>query len=110
MESNRSRIFMSSDLIDAMLIAWDKANAPLASIMPPASETHQCAKSRKSSSRRPAALTRALSLPAAIGAGPAMCRNFATILRGCRRLGWQPQRHSTDAVRYAVERILANGF
>ena len=25
-------------------------------------------------------------------------------------LGWQPQRHSTDAVRYAVERILANGF
>jgi UDP-glucose 4-epimerase len=25
-------------------------------------------------------------------------------------LGWRPQRHSTDAVRYAVERILANGF
>ena len=25
-------------------------------------------------------------------------------------LGWQPQRHSTDAVRHAVERILANGF
>jgi len=25
-------------------------------------------------------------------------------------LGWQPARTSTDAVRYAVERILANGF
>jgi UDP-glucose 4-epimerase len=25
-------------------------------------------------------------------------------------LGWQPQRHSTEAVRYAVERIVANGF
>jgi hypothetical protein len=25
-------------------------------------------------------------------------------------LGWRPQRHSTEAVRHAVERILANGF
>jgi len=25
-------------------------------------------------------------------------------------LGWRPQRHSTDAVRHAVERIKANGF
>jgi UDP-glucose 4-epimerase len=25
-------------------------------------------------------------------------------------LGWTPQRHSTDAVRHAVARILANGF
>jgi UDP-glucose 4-epimerase len=25
-------------------------------------------------------------------------------------LGWQPRRHSTDAVRHAVDRILANGF
>jgi UDP-glucose 4-epimerase len=25
-------------------------------------------------------------------------------------LGWRPERHSTAAVRYAVERILANGF
>ena len=25
-------------------------------------------------------------------------------------LGWRPRRHSTDAVRHAVERILANGF
>ena len=27
-----------------------------------------------------------------------------------RALGWQPQRGSTDAVRHAVARILANGF
>jgi UDP-glucose 4-epimerase len=27
-----------------------------------------------------------------------------------RALGWQPRRHSTEAVRYAVECILANGF
>jgi len=25
-------------------------------------------------------------------------------------LGWQPHRHSTDAVRFSAERILANGF
>jgi hypothetical protein len=25
-------------------------------------------------------------------------------------LGWRPQRYSTEAVRHAVERILANGF
>jgi len=24
--------------------------------------------------------------------------------------GWRPQRHSTEVVRYAVERILADGF
>jgi UDP-glucose 4-epimerase len=25
-------------------------------------------------------------------------------------LGWQPRRHSTEAVRFAVKRIRANGF
>ena len=35
---------------------------------------------------------------------------FRYDLSRLQALGWQPQRHSTEAVRYAVERILANGF
>jgi hypothetical protein len=30
--------------------------------------------------------------------------------RRLQALGWRPQRHSTEAVRYTVERIFANGF
>jgi hypothetical protein len=62
------------------------------------------AKSPRSWWARRVAGTRASSIPAGIAAGPAMFRVFATIL------GWQPRRHSTEPVRYAVERILANGF
>jgi UDP-glucose 4-epimerase len=41
---------------------------------------------------------------------PGDVRRFRYDTSRLEALGWHPQRHSTDAVRYAVERILANGF
>ena len=98
------------DLIDAMLIAWDKANSPLA--------VYHAAGIGNTSVREIAEITVAAAGRAdtrIVYAGgdrgwPGDVPRFRYDISRLQTLGWQPQRHSTDAVRYAIERILANGF
>jgi len=99
-----------SDLIDAVLTAWDKADAPYA--------VYHAAGIGSTSVREIAEIV----VAAAGGAGtrivftggdrgwPGDVPRFRYDISRLQALGWHPARHSTDAVRHAVERILANGF
>jgi UDP-glucose 4-epimerase len=98
------------DLVDAMLMVWDKAQAPY--------NVYHAAGIGNTSVREIAEI-----VVAAAG-----CKDTRIVFTGGERgwpgdvprfhydisrlkaLGWEPRRHSTDAVRYAVQRILANGF
>ena len=80
------------------------------SITLPESAIHRYGKSQKSLLLRRAELILAWSLPVEIGAGRAMCRGSATTLLGCELWAGSRSASSTDAVRHAVARILANGF
>ena len=98
------------DLIDAILIAWDKADAPLS--------VYHAAGMGNTSVREIAEIV----------VGAAGCSDTRIVFNGGDRgwpgdvpsfyydtsrlsaLGWQPKRHSTAAVCHAVNRILANGF
>jgi UDP-glucose 4-epimerase len=99
-----------SDLIDAMLIAWDKVNAPLA--------VYHAAGLGTTSVREIAEIVvtaagRADTRVVFTGGDrgwPGDVPRFRYDTTRLRALGWQPQRGSTDAVRHAVARILANGF
>lgn len=98
------------DLIDAMMTVWDKANAPLS--------VYHAAGIGHTSVREIAEIVVAAAGSADTriiftggdrgwpGDVPRFCYDISRL----QALGWQPQRHSTDAVRYAVHRILANGF
>jgi UDP-glucose 4-epimerase len=98
------------DLIDAILIAWDNAVGPLA--------VYHAAGIGVTSVREIADI-----VVSAVGHGPARISftggergwpgdvpRFRYDISRLQALGWQPKRHSTDAVRHATERILANGF
>ncbi len=99
-----------SDLIDAMLIAWDKSEACFA--------VYHAAGIGNTTVREIAEIVAA----AAGGADtrivftggdrgwPGDVPQFRYDTSRLQALGWQPRRGSTDAVRYAVERILSNGF
>jgi UDP-glucose 4-epimerase len=99
-----------SDLIDAMLIAWDKVSAPLA--------VYHAAGLGTTSVREIAEIVvtaagRADTRVVFTGGDrgwPGDVPRFRYDTTRLRALGWQPQRGSTDAVRHAVARILANGF
>lgn len=99
-----------SDLIAAILTAWDKAEEPLA--------VYHAAGAGMTSVRQIAEI-----VVAAAGRGdtrivytggdrgwPGDVPRFRYDVTRLQGLGWHPQRESTVAVRYAVERILANGF
>lgn len=98
------------DLIDAMMTAWDRADAPLS--------VYHAAGIGQTSVREIAEIVVAAAGSADTriiftggdrgwsGDVPRFCYDISRL----QALGWQPQRHSTDAVRYAVHRILANGF
>lgn len=99
-----------SDLVDAILIAWDKAPAPFS--------VYHAAGIGNTSVREIAeiviaaagcAQTRIVFTGGDRG-WPGDVPRFRYDTSRLQALGWQPQRHSTDAVRHAVERILANGF
>ena len=98
------------DLIDAMMIAWDKTDAPLS--------VYHAAGIGQTSVREIAEIVVAATGSAntrVIFTGgdrgwPGDVPRFRFDSSRLQGLGWQPQRHSTDAVRYAVRRILANGF
>jgi UDP-glucose 4-epimerase len=98
------------DLIDAILTAWDKAEGPLA--------VYHAAGLGNTSVREIAEIVVAAAGRAdtrVIFTGgdrgwPGDVPSFRYDISRLQALGWQPQRHSTDAVRHAVERIRANGF
>jgi UDP-glucose 4-epimerase len=98
------------DLIDALMIAWDKADTSFA--------IYHAAGIGLTSVREIAEI-----VVAAVGRAdtrmlftggdrgwPGDVPRFRYDTSRLQALGWHPQRHSTDAVRYSVERILANGF
>lgn len=99
-----------SDLIDAMLIAWDRADDRFA--------VYHAAGIGNTSVREIAEIvvaaagrrdTRVVFTGGDRG-WPGDVPRFRYDTSRLQALGWQAQRGSTDAVRYAVERILANGF
>ncbi|MGP8121477.1 MAG: NAD-dependent epimerase/dehydratase family protein, partial [Xanthobacteraceae bacterium] len=98
------------DLIDAMITAWDKADTPLS--------VYHAAGIGQTSVREIAEIVVAAAGSAdtrVIFTGgdrgwPGDVPRFCYDISRLQALGWQPQRHSTDAVRHAVQRILTNGF
>ncbi len=72
------------DLIDAILVAWDKSDCHSLSITRPGLAARRSAKSLRLSWRGPDAQTRASCLRAVTVAGPAMCHNSVTIRPDCR--------------------------
>jgi UDP-glucose 4-epimerase len=98
------------DLIDAMLTAWDKANSSFA-VYHAAGIGHTSV--REIAEIVVAAAGRAdtrLIFTGGDRGWPGDVPRFRYDISRLQTLGWQPRRHSTDAVRYAVERILTNGF
>jgi UDP-glucose 4-epimerase len=110
-DGNQSKPYLYvRDLIDAMLIAWDNANGPF--------NVYHAAGIGSTTVREIAGIVVA-------AAGRSDTRivftggdrgwvgdvpQFRYDTSRLQALGWDPRRHSTDAVQYAVERILANGF
>ena len=98
------------DLIDAALIAWDKANAPFA--------VYHAAGIGHTSVREIAEIVVAkagradtrIVFTGGDRGWPGDVPRFSYDTTRLQALGWRPQHHSTDAVRRAVDRILANGF
>lgn len=98
------------DLVDAILIAQEKSRGPLS--------VYHAAGLGETPVREIAEIVVALAGRTDIRirytggdrGWPGDVPKFRYDISRLQALGWQPQRHSTDAVRYAVERILANGF
>jgi UDP-glucose 4-epimerase len=98
------------DLVDAILTAWDRAEEPF--------EVYHAAGAGMTSVREIAAIVVAAAGRAdtrIIYTGgdrgwPGDVPRFRYDVSRLQALGWRPQRGSTEAVRYAVERILGNGF
>lgn len=98
------------DLIEAIFIAWDAVDAPFS--------VYHAAGTGNTSVREIAEIVIAAAGQSDTqmiftggdrgwrGDIPRFCYDTSRL----QKLGWQAQRHSTEAVRHAVERILANGF
>jgi UDP-glucose 4-epimerase len=99
-----------ADLVDAILLACEKSSGPLS--------VYHASGIGETSVREIAEI-----VLAATGRADAKIRytggdrgwpgdvpRFRYDISRLQALGWTPQRHSTDAVRHAVERIQANGF
>jgi UDP-glucose 4-epimerase len=98
------------DLVDAILVAWDKADAPFSVFHASGIEStsvREIAEIVVAAAGRPD--TR-LRFTGGDRGWPGDVPKFSYDISRLKALGWQPRRHSTDAVRFAVERILANGF
>src|SRR6202163_1319285 len=110
-DGNQSKPYLYvGDLVAAALTAWDKAEGPLA--------VYHAAGIGTTSVREIVEI-----VVAAAGRGdtrivysggdrgwPGDVPRFRYDISRLQALGWQPRRHSSEAVRYAAERILANGF
>jgi len=98
------------DLIDAILVAWEQSSGPLA--------VYHAAGVGETSVQEIAEIV--LAATGHAGAAirctggdrgwPGDVPKFRYDISRLQALGWRPRRHSTDAVRLAVERIKANGF
>ncbi|MDB5601060.1 MAG: NAD-dependent epimerase/dehydratase family protein [Xanthobacteraceae bacterium] len=98
------------DLVDAILVAWDKADAPFSVFHASgidSTSVREIAEIVVAAAGRPD--TR-LRFTGGDRGWPGDVPKFSYDISRLKALGWQPRRHSTDAVRFAVERILANGF
>jgi UDP-glucose 4-epimerase len=99
-----------ADLVDAILIAWEKSDKPL-SVYHAAgigtTSVREIAEIVVAAAGRPD--TRILYAGGDRG-WPGDVPSFRYDSSRLQALGWQPQWHSTEAVRYATARILANGF
>jgi UDP-glucose 4-epimerase len=99
-----------ADLVDAILVAWSKSSGPLA--------VYHAAGIGETSVREIAEIVLAATGHADANirftggdrGWPGDVPRFRYDISRLQALGWRPQRHSTDAVRHAVERIKANGF
>ena len=110
-DGNQSKPYLYvRDLVDAVLVAWDKANAPFA-VYHAAGLGHtsvrEIAEIVVAAAGRPD--TRIIFTGGDRG-WPGDVPRFRYDTTRLQALGWRPQHHSTDAVRYAIDRILANGF
>jgi UDP-glucose 4-epimerase len=110
-DGNQSKPYLYvGDLIDAMLTAWDKADTPFA--------VYHAAGVGSTSVREIAEIVVAAAgredtqiiYSGGDRGWPGDVPHFRYDISRLQALGWQPRRHSTDAVRHAVERILSNGF
>ena len=110
-DGNQSKPYLYvGDLIEAVFTVWDKAERPLT--------VYHAAGIGTTSVREIAEMvvaaagrddTRIVYTGGDRG-WPGDVPRFRYDISRLQALGWRPQRHSTEAVRYAVERILANGF
>jgi UDP-glucose 4-epimerase len=99
-----------ADLVDAILVAWQKSSGPLA--------VYHAAGIGETSVREIAEIVLAaaghpdtkIRYTGGDRGWPGDVPKFRYDISRLQALGWRPQRHSTDAVRHAVERIRANGF
>jgi UDP-glucose 4-epimerase len=99
-----------ADLIDAILLVWEQTSGALS--------VYHAAGIGETSVREIAEIVVAAAgrpnTEIRFGAGdrgwPGDVPKFRYDVARLQTLGWQPRRHSTEAVRLAVERIRANGF
>jgi UDP-glucose 4-epimerase len=110
-DGNQSKPYLYvGDLVGAVLTAWDKTQGPFA--------VYHAAGIGTTSVREIAEIVVAaagrkdarLVYTGGDRGWPGDVPRFRYDISRLQALGWRPQRHSTEAVRYAVERILANGF
>jgi UDP-glucose 4-epimerase len=99
-----------TDLIDAIMTAWEKSSGPL-SVYHAAgigeTSVREIAEIVRAAAGRPDARIR---YTGGDRGWPGDVPRFRYDITRLQALGWQPRRHSTDAVRHAVERVMANGF
>lgn len=98
------------DLVDAILTAWDKADVPLSVYHASGignTTVREIAEIVVAAAGRPD--TRLVYTGGDRG-WPGDVPSFSFDNSRLQALGWHPKRNSTEAVRHAVERILANGF
>jgi UDP-glucose 4-epimerase len=98
------------DLIDAILLAFDKSSTPLAVYHAAgigSTSVREIAEIVVSATGRTNARIR---YTGGDRGWPGDVPKFSYDISRLEALGWQPRRHSTDAVRFSVDRILANGF
>jgi UDP-glucose 4-epimerase len=99
-----------ADLVDAILLAWEKSSGPLS--------VYHAAGIGETSVREIAEIVRAAAGSSETSirytggdrGWPGDVPKFRYDISRLQALGWQPKRHSTDAVRHAVARIQTNGF
>lgn len=98
------------DLVDAIMIAWEKAPPPYAVFHASgigATTVRDIARMVVEAAGRPETRIR---YAGGERGWPGDVPQFRYDISRLQALGWTPRRHSTEAVRLAVERICANGF